>query len=198
MNVGFTRSLLLAGLACLSLAPTQAMGAKPARPAKPKLSSAYVDLHKCENLWKAPEGMPEGSDEPIECAAPGGYTAGEQYSAATTWHIVSHAQAGFQVSLVSSSGTAWSATPVMEFRLCGGRPFAVIQRIQVRDAAEVEDETCSRRGCGRNLLVIEGLIGLEGRHAEIPAGPKANEEARQAADAWVAGQACPAPPPKKP
>jgi len=168
----------------------QAKGGKAAKsPAGPRISSSYVNLQKCENLWEAPANAPEGSDEPVECAAPGGYRAGEQYSAATTWHVVSHPQAGLDISLVPKAGTAWSATPVMEFRLCDGRPFAVIQRVEVRD----DEDNCGDK-CVHKVLIVEGLVGLEGRHAEIPAGPKANVQARQTADGWVAESGCPAPP----
>lgn len=196
-TVALFSSLLLGWL--VGAAPSQARGRKVAPPAAgPRLSSSYVNLQQCQNLWKAPANAPEGGDEPIECAAPGGYRVGEQYSAATTWHVVSHRKADFQLPILPRTGVAWSAAPVVELRLCGGRPFAVIQRIEVRDESETGDETCSGRKCGHNVLIVEGLVGLEGRHAEVAAGPKANEEARQTADGWVAESGCPAAPAARP
>jgi hypothetical protein len=165
--------------------------ASKAGPAGPRLSSVYVNLQKCPNLWKAPDNMPEGSDEPIDCAGPGGYIAGEQYSAATTWHIVTHPKTNFSLSIGSTAGQAWTAEPVMEFRLCDGRPFSVIQRIGVCDSGG-ETEACGEGRMLRKILVVEGLSGLEGHHAEIGAGPHANESARETADAWIAQTGCPA------
>jgi hypothetical protein len=108
-------------------------------------------------------------------------------------HMVSHPKADFSITLGPKGGPAWTAAPVMEFRLCDGRPFAVIQRVGSCDAEE-NDGTCNGGKSAHNVLIVEGLIGMAGRHAEIPAGKQANDLARQAADAWVAEAGCPAPP----
>jgi hypothetical protein len=184
-------------LVCLAAvafaAPAAAKDKKPVvSPAGPKLSSAYVNLQKCENLWKAPANAPDG-DEPVVCAGPGGYRAEEGYSAVNTIRSVSHPHGDFSVTLSPKDGLGWTAGAVMEFRLCDGRPFAVIQRIGRCDA-EDNDGTCQNGKSARYVLVVEGLIGLAGRHADIPVARGANEKARQTADAWVLEAGCPSPP----
>ncbi len=175
------RAALLAAMALTA-------GAAPAA-ADPKLSSAYLDFTKCKNLIQG--DAPEGEDQPIRCQGPGGYTGEEQYSATTTWHVVAHPAMKEWLSLEPSDGQALSAGSVMEFRLCDGRPFAVIQRVKF----------CKGDGCDQmkkvsEILVVQGLIGAEGLRAELPtAKPNANERAHEATDAWVRAHGCPPAPP---
>lgn len=156
------------------------------------ITSAYTDLTNCPRDTSMDEDAEEhGSDAPNICPGPGGeYEVSEWFSAYDVHRSVSLKgdSAHFDVRLRPSKEDC----PVgrygnkLEWRMKGGKPFAVIQRV----TCHALDENGS--GPGKRLaeyLVVKGLKGYESIDAAVNTKTKkANEKARAIADEGLKGR----------
>ncbi|MFP2908773.1 hypothetical protein ACLESD_27730 [Pyxidicoccus sp. 3LFB2] len=160
---------------CLLLAPEARAQA---------LSSTYTDLTNCpRDTSHDADAEAHGSDAPTECPGPGGeYNVHEYYSAYGVHRSVDLAAdpSKFSVRLLPTK----EECPVsrygnkVEWRMKGGKPFAVIQRVTCFEDAEGAP--------GKRLaeyLVVKGLRGFESLDGAVSTKTKnANEKARALAD----------------
>ncbi|WNG33875.1 hypothetical protein F0U61_09695 [Archangium violaceum] len=174
-------ALVLSSL-CLSL--SSPVGAQD-------VSSAYTDLTNCPRDTSMDADAEEhGSDAPNICPGPGGgYSVTEYFSAYDVHRLVSlKDDTQFEARLRPSKEDC----PVsrygnkLEWRMKGGKPFAVIQRI----TCFALDENGS--GPGKRLaeyLVVKGLKGYESIDGAVNTKTKkANEKARAIADEGLKGR----------
>ncbi|WP_164016534.1 hypothetical protein [Pyxidicoccus trucidator] len=162
-----------------------------AHPARAQaISSAYTDLTNCPRDTTHDEDAEEhGSDAPTDCPGPGGeYRVHEYYSAYGIHRSIdlNAEPSSFSVRLLPTKDEC----PVsrygnkVEWRLKGGKPFAVIQRVTC-----FED---TGSGPGKRLaeyLVVKGLKGFESLDGAVSAKQKnANEKARALADKAAQGR----------
>ncbi|WNG44361.1 hypothetical protein F0U60_09750 [Archangium minus] len=170
-------ALVLSSL-CLSL--SSPVGAQD-------VSSAYTDLTNCPRDTSMDADAEEhGSDAPNICPGPGGeYTVTEFFSAYDVQRSISlKGDERFDLRLNPSKVEC----PVrrygnkLEWRMKGGKPFAVIQRVTC--LALDDDENGIRPGKRlAEYLVVKGLKGHESIDGTVNTkDKKANEKARAVAD----------------
>jgi hypothetical protein len=155
----------------------------------PKFSSAYTDLKtQCK---ATAEGEAQGDDTPLRCEGYGGYEIRIDFSAASSHLRVQPAGDGTEESVdLAAQPLNYDAKRKIEWRLAGGKPFAVIFRVD-KSKGGVDPAEMWRPGnkAGESLLV-KGLKGYEYIDFEVDArAPDANVRARDMADrAYLKGR----------
>jgi hypothetical protein len=148
----------------------------------PKFSSAYTDL-KTQCKAVAGRGM-EGEDTPLRCGGFGGYEVRIDFSAASS-HLRLQAKGGGAEDSVelAQQPLDYDSKRKIEWRLAGGKPFAVIFRVdRPKDGLDPSEMWRPENRAGESLLV-KGLKGYEQIDFEVAAStPNANEKARELAD----------------
>lgn len=140
-------------------------GAHHAAEYAPKFSSVYTDTTK----------QCKGEEPTFTCKGYGGYRivigVGGVFASAS----VESTKSDYSLPIADRQSVGWN--PKIEWRMAGGKPFAVILRVDINDEnAEIPKKT-------GESLVIKGLQGYENIDASIDAKtPQANEKARKIAD----------------
>lgn len=152
-----------------------------------KFSSAYTDLKtQCKPIAK---GEPQGDDTPLRCEGQGGYEIRIDFSAASSHLYVqpTACECDERVELAAQP-LSYDSKRKVEWRLAGGKPFAVIFRVdKPKDGLDPSEMWRPENKAGEALLV-KGLKGFERIDFEVDArGPDANAKAREMADAAYAG-----------
>ncbi|ATB44157.1 hypothetical protein CYFUS_009639 [Cystobacter fuscus] len=153
----------------------------------------YTDMETCPRVVEKVElkpgedEAPEGDDPPIECRGPGGeYSLVESYNLFDYFRdIRMKGDPNFSVSLRPSKATCPAARfgPKLEWRMKGGKPFAVIQRVTCYAVDERDGVSKHGKKLGE-YLVVKGLKGYTSIDGEVPTKTKdANDKARAIADA---------------
>ena len=155
-----------------------------------QITSTYLDFKTCST-------EPQEGDSVI-CDAPGGYQLMDGFGGGRVTRIL--IRGSFELRFEPESGTPRDATPKVEFRLCDGVPFAIIQRFIVdpedEDKLGAHDKTFT-------ILLVHGLERFSDRKAEFRTSERnANQKARAEADSWVGDNLCDGrakvPPPARP
>jgi hypothetical protein len=153
----------------------------------PKFSSAYTDLKtRCKAIAK---GVAQGDDMPLRCVGFGGYELRIDYSAASSHLGVQPTAGGSEDRIVlAEQPLDYNLKRRVEWRLAGGKPFAVILRVQkAKGSADPAEMWRPENKTGESLLV-KGLKGYERIDFEVDAAsPGANEKAREMADKAYTG-----------
>lgn len=152
----------------------------------PKFSSAYTDLKtQCKPIA---EGEAQGDDMPLRCAGRGGYEVRIDFSAASS-HLGVQMVGGESEDriVLAEQPLDYNAKRKVEWRLAGGKPFAVIFRVdKVKDGLDPAEMWRPENKTGESLLV-KGLKGYERINFEVDAKtPDANAKAREMADSAFA------------
>ncbi|PTL83462.1 hypothetical protein [Vitiosangium sp. GDMCC 1.1324] len=152
----------------------------------------YTDLTNCPRDTSMDADAEEhGSDAPNICPGPGGeYEITEYFSVFDVHRRVSlkDERANFSVTLRPSKNECPVARygNKVEWRMKGGKPFAVIQRVTCYALNE------NGGGPGKQLaeyLVVKGLKGFESIDGAVSTKSKdANEKARAIADEGLRGR----------
>ena len=151
-------------------------------------TSVYTDMKKqCKAVRETIST--EGTDPLVRCTGYGGYRISMYYSATTATMSVQRVADGENVvELGTDYGNYGSRGEKIEWRMAGGKPFAVIMRIWKYRGEGADGTMFSGQRVGSTLLV-RGLPGWERISAEIDGGlPDANARARAAADAGYVKQ----------
>jgi hypothetical protein len=148
----------------------------------PKFSSAYTDLKtQCK---PTAEGEAQGDDTPLRCEGYGGYEIRIDFSAASSHLRVQPTGDEAEDSIdLAAQPLNYDAKRKIEWRLAGGKPFAVIFRVdKSRDGVDPAEMWRPENKTGESLLV-KGLKGYEHIDFEVDARtPDANVKARDMAD----------------
>jgi hypothetical protein len=143
-----------------------------------KFTSTYLDFATCAT------GPQEG--DIVICDAPGDYRLMDGFGGGRVTRILMRDD--FELRFEPESGTPRDAGAKVEFRLCDGVPFAIIQRFVVdpedEDKIGAHDKTFS-------ILLVHGLERFSDRKAEFrSSGRNANQKARAEADGWIGDGPC--------
>jgi hypothetical protein len=157
----------------------------------PKFSSAYTDLN---SECKAAARAAEGQDTPMRCKGYGGYSIYIFYSAWAS-NINADAAKG-EVSIpLAMQGLSYSEEKgrKVEWRLAGGKPFAVIMRVSnyKEDAGAEGDSPYQEKYKTGESLIVKGLKGYESIDfkVDVKTTLNPNVRAREMADeAYLKGQ----------
>lgn len=154
----------------------------PGAAGAPKFSSAYTDLKtQCKPIA---EGEAQGDDMPLRCAGHGGYEVRIDFSAAGS-HLGVQPVGGQSEDRIALAEQPlnYDARRKIEWRLAGGKPFAVILRVdKAKDGLDPAERWRPENKTGESLLV-KGLKGHERIDFEVDAKtPNANAKARALAD----------------
>lgn len=165
----------LCGPALLSQAPSGAARA-------PQFASAYTDLKtQCRAIA---EGEAQGDDTPLRCEGFGGYEIRIDFSAASS-HLRARPAGGESEDDIelAEQPLDYDAKMKVEWRLAGGKPFALIFRVdKAREGLDPAERWRPENKTGESLLV-KGLKGYEHIDFEVDArAPDANVRARELAD----------------
>ncbi|HNY31158.1 MAG TPA: hypothetical protein PKO15_09755 [Fibrobacteria bacterium] len=150
--------------------------------AQADVTSRYTDMDKDCGDAIDESSVPSGSDIPQDCKGPGGYRIYESYSLFSSVRGVVDGKGGPTVaSLHPEDCPIASYGRMVEWRLRGNTPFAVIQRVSCRDQKE------DGSGAGRKLgewLVVQELQGAKRKQQVDATKPNANAKAREIADGF--------------
>ena len=145
-----------------------------------QFSSRYSALTGCgSGMTKQEEREAEkhGSDIPIRCKGFGGYDIDISYSACSSNISVEKGEENTSLAMQSID---WKPK-TMEWRLAGGRPFAVILRVN----EYAGNDQCATGGkVTGEFLVVKGLKGYEhiDERVDVKKTPNPNLKAREIAD----------------
>lgn len=156
---------------------------------KPVFSSTYTDLSKG---WKvdprfastAKEDAEMGRDTPQVHAGYGGYSFQEDYGAMAAYRtVVSASSPAYSLDLKTGKSGLEVYKDTVEWRTAGGKPFAIIARIEVHSQTAVETGRVTRATRTGTYLIVRGLRGYGHIQANVDATkPDANVRARKIAD----------------
>ena len=156
--------------------------------AKTRFSSFYTkNLKNCGSGWtkkEEREAENRGQDIPVECKGPGGYTLNIGYSCCAADFSVNRGEQS--VSLFTES-LGWKQENA-EWRLAGGKPFAIIIRY---NTYKFDEEKQLMGDADGEFLLVKGLTGYEQIDTKIDVRKtkNSNVEARKIADAgYFAGK----------
>lgn len=170
-------------LAAANSSPAAAQdGAKSKPPSRPAFTSVYTDMKRdCKSVPDA-EAEAHGSDPPAVCKGFGGYQLSVGYSA---WGASIAARLikkpDEHVLLGQDYGNYGERGEKAEWRLAGGKPFAVIIRFgKYGEPGDDGNPFAKRTG---STLVVKGLKGWGHIDFEVDgSAADANEKARRMAD----------------
>lgn len=166
--------------------PSQAVSGD-GRPSK--FSSAYTDLKtQCRPVA---EGEAQGDDTPLRCEGYGGYEIRVDFSAASSHLRVQPKGKGTEESLdLAAQPLSYDAKRKIEWRLAGGKPFAVIFRVDKSKGGVDPAEMWRPENKMGESLLVKGLKGYDHIDFEVDARtPDANAKARDMADrAYMKGR----------
>jgi len=167
-----TRIFLFGAIAILSVASSISAQGKKA----PKFTSVYTDL---KTTCRSYDGS-NGSDGYSICKGPAPYQVRIYYSAATTQINAERKGKDDHFGIATAAlDLKWDRSK-LEWRLAGGKPFAVIMRID--KYGKPADGEYFGKVIGQEL-VVTGLLGFESLKTSIDAKTTgANSLAREAAD----------------
>lgn len=174
-------------LVCLAALCGAGLLAPPAPGAAQKFSSAYTDLKtQCKPIA---EGEPQGDDTPLRCEGYGGYEIRIDFSAASSHLSVQPTACDCDERItMAEQPIHYDAKRKVEWRLAGGKPFAVIFRVDKPKGGLDPAEMWRPENKTGESLLVKGLKGYERIDFEVDARtPGANEKAREMADAAYAG-----------
>ena len=158
---------------CVALA-----GPSLTQAANATFSSVYVDLRKdCKE-----ETDPEGQGDPaFLCPSVGKYKIQVNTSACGAL-VTIEGPSGFELDLPQQSYGDTMKRKI-EWRLAGGKPFAVIYRVSKYQGPIDDNIPCHMGKKVGEVLWVKGLTRVSDLEEEIPANqPDAHSRARQAAD----------------
>jgi hypothetical protein len=181
------KCLLLITVVTLSCPASTSPRTRPNKGWAPKFSSVYTDMERdCKSAVTRKEEremLARGQDIPQSCKGYGVYYPVISYSAVTAYvTILSKRDETFSVVLNPNSTN--STGRKLEWRLAGGRPFAVILRVtHYSGDYDLEESPFDDKYKVKETLAVKGLKGYEKINFEIDAKtPNANEKAREMAD----------------
>jgi hypothetical protein len=143
----------------------------------PKISSLYTNLDSdCRTI----EGH-SGTDDASNCRGIGGYRIHIWYSAVTQM-IAAEIPGTKEMINLATLGLDFDQRKVkVEWRMAGGKPFAIILRVAKYGEPDQDNPYTGPR-IGEELIII-GLKGFEKIDFKVDAKtPKANARARELAD----------------
>lgn len=171
-----TRTLVQA--LCLSTAITAA----------PAFTSIYTGTDSCRDAFEVEDD--HGGDMPAVCPGAKGYRLYETYSAVQTYRIIESTTDSFSVALEPEAPhDYYSFGALIEWRLAGTEPFAVIHRVQVfRGGPDDHGHYFAAEFFAGEYLLVRGLGVCDGLAADIDCRSvsNANERARAVADSCYA------------
>lgn len=148
----------------------------------PKFSSAYTNLKsQCKAIAK---GVAQGDDMPLRCAGYGGYEVRIDFSAASSHLGVQSARGNSEDRIaLADQPLDYNVKRKVEWRLAGGKPFAVIFRVDKAKADLDPAEMWRPENKTGESLLVKGLKGHERIDFEVDANsPNANAKAREMSD----------------
>jgi hypothetical protein len=143
-----------------------------------RFSSVYTNLDKdCKTI----KGEPEGTDNAYFCKGVGGYQMYVGYAAAAT--IINVLRGEERVGDIPMQSLDYDQSKIkVEWRMAGGKPFAVIIRLYTYGGEKASESDYFGKKIGEELKVI-GLQGFENIDFTVDAKtPDANAKARELAD----------------
>lgn len=156
--------------------------AKPKPPVRPAFTSVYTDMQRDCKFVQDPEAETQGSDSPKMCKGFGGYRISVGYAAWSAAIAVERVNRPKEHVLLGEDYGGYGAKgEKVEWRLAGGKPFAVIIRFgKYGEPGGDGDPFANRTG---SRLVVKGLKGWEHIASEVDGSTEgANEKARRVAD----------------
>ena len=162
---------------CLLTLTINAFGQKTKKTVS-KFSSQYSNLNSdCKTLG----GGSEGTDESSDCKGVGGYRVYVGAAAALVHIAVQAPDKKDLIQLATQDFDFEESKVKIEWRMTGGKPFAVIMRVSVY-AEEVAEGAYFGKKTGE-VLIVRGLRGFDYIDFEVDAKtPDANRKARKSAD----------------
>lgn len=157
-------------------------GPAPAAGGAEKFSSAYTDLKtQCKPIA---EGEAQGDDTPLRCAGHGGYEIRIDFSAASSHLYVQPTACECDERIeLARQPVNYDSKRKVEWRLAGGKPFAVILRVDKPKGGLDPAEMWRPENKSGESLLVKGLKGFERIDFEVDARtPDANAKAREMAD----------------
>lgn len=149
--------------------------------ANEKFSSLYTNI-STDCKYEKEENIPEGSDAPLTCKGPDGYTVIISYSACMEFmKIVS--KNGKEVIEFPNQPIGSADKRKIEWRLLDKKPIGIIYRTSV--LKETPNENCSQQKSGKENLEVRGLGKYSELNVSIPSDKKANEKARNSLDSFI-------------
>ncbi len=149
--------------------------------AEEKFSSIYTDISK-DCKYEKEENIPEGSDAPLNCNGPGGYTVIISYSACMEFMKVISKDGKETIELPSQPIGSADKRKV-EWRILNKKPVGIIYRISV--LRETANENCPQKKTGKETLEIRGLGKYSGLKESVSSEKKGNEKAREVLESFV-------------
>lgn len=146
-----------------------------------KFSSIYTDISKdCKS--EKEENVPEGSDVPLHCKGPSGYTVIISYSACMEFMQILSKDGKETIELPNQPiGSADKRK--LEWRLLNKKPIGIIYRTSV--LKDTPNENCPQQKTGKEILEIRGLGKYSDLKASTPSEKKGNEKAREILESYV-------------
>jgi hypothetical protein len=146
-----------------------------------KFTSIYTDISKdCKS--EKEENVPDGSDIPLNCKGPNGYTIIISYSACMEFlKIIS--KDGKEVIDLPSQPIGSADRRKVEWRLLNKKPVGIIYRTSV--LKETPSENCPELKIGKEVLEIRGLGNYSDLKTSIPSEKKGNEKAREILESFI-------------
>lgn len=149
--------------------------------AKETFSSIYTTISKdCKS--EKEENVPEGSDVPLNCKGPNGYTVTISNSACMEFMQILSKDGKETIELPNQPiGSADSRK--LEWRLLGKKPVAIIYRTSV--LKDTPNDNCPQQKTGKETLEIRGLGKYLELNKSIPSEKKANQKSREISDSYI-------------
>ncbi len=149
--------------------------------AEEKFNSIYTDISK-DCKYEKEDNIPEGSDAPLNCNGPSGYTIITSYSACMEFmKIIS--KDGKEALELPSQPIGSAEKRKVEWRILNKKPVGIIYRISV--LKETPNENCPQQKTGKETLEVRGLGKYSEFKESIPSDKKGNEKAREVLETFV-------------
>ncbi len=149
--------------------------------AEEKFSSIYTNISK-DCRYEKEENIPEGSDAPLNCNGPNGYTIIISYSACMEFiKIIS--KDGKETIELPSQPIGSADKRKVEWRILNKKPVGIIYRTFV--LKETPNENCPQKKTGKETLEVRGLGKYSELKESISSEKKGNEKAREVLGSFV-------------
>jgi len=176
--------LLFSSIAGVSISSLWAVAA----PAEVTFTSSYTGFNNCRPALtpaEVKEAEAHGSDIPQRCKGVGNYYVYEDYSAVSRYKYIKSAGNRFAVALTPKEECAYQTYgDKVEWRLAGGKPFAVIIRVRCYGNQPDRDGNYDvSQNLKAEYIIIRGLKGFPtGEDIDLKKTENANQLARDIAD----------------
>ena len=149
--------------------------------AEEKFKSIYTDISK-DCKYEKEDNIPEGSDAPLHCKGPGGYTVIISYSACMEFMRIT-SKDGKETVEFSAQPIGSADKRKIEWRILNKKPVGVIYRMSI--LKDSPNENCPQSKIGKEALEIRGLGKFSELQESTPSEKKGNEKAREILETFV-------------